>query len=63
MAAKVALDVRPAHLPVVRVKVLKATPAVRDDDPRVRADQRLELLAIAVLGDLEERRARAGQGP
>ena len=43
--------------------MLVAVPAIRDDDPGVGADQRLELLAVAVLGDLEERRARGGQGP
>ena len=63
VAAKVALDVRPAHLAPVGIQVLIAEPAVRDDDPRIGADQRVELLAVAVLGDLEQRRARGGQGP
>ena len=43
--------------------MLKAVPAIRDDDPRIGTDQRLELLAVAMLGDLEERRARGSQGP
>ena len=41
----------------------KAVPAVRDHDPRIRADERVELLAVAVLGDLQERRLRGGRGP
>ena len=41
-----------------------AVPAVRDHDPWVAgADQRVELLAVAVLGDLQERRLRGGRGP
>jgi hypothetical protein len=63
VAAKVALDVRPAHLPLVGVQVLKPVPAIRDHDPRERADERLELLAIAALGDLQERRLSGGRGP
>ena len=63
MATKVALQVRPAHLALLGVKVLIAVPAVRDDDPRIRADQLAELLAVAVLGDLEDRGAGAGQRP
>ena len=41
-----------------------AVSAARDHDPRVaRADQRVELRAVAVLGDLEERRLGGGRGP
>ena len=40
-----------------------AVPAVGDHDSWVGADQRVELLAVAVLGDLKERRARRGRGP
>jgi hypothetical protein len=32
--------------------VLEAVRAVRDHESRVRADQRVELLAVAALGDL-----------
>ena len=64
VAAEVALEVRPAHLAPVGVEMAVAVPAVGDHDPRVRgADQRVELLAVAVLGDLQERRARGGRGP
>ena len=53
MAAEIAIDVRPAHLPLVRVAVLKAIPAIGDDDPGIPgAHERVELLAIAMLGDL-----------
>jgi hypothetical protein len=41
-----------------------AVPAVGDHDPRVgRPDQRVELLAVAIRGDLKERRIRRGGGP
>ena len=64
VAAEVALQVRPAHLPLVGVEMAVAVPAVRDHDPGVvGADQRVELLAVAVLGDLQERRLRGGRGP
>jgi hypothetical protein len=64
MAAEVTLQVRPAHLAASRVEVAVAVPAVRDHDPRVRcADQRVELLAVAVLGDLQEHGVRGGRGP
>jgi hypothetical protein len=64
VAAKVALDVRPAHLPALGIEVAEAVPAVRDHDPRVAgADQLVELLAVAVLGDLQEHRIRGGRGP
>jgi hypothetical protein len=52
VAAKGTLQVRPAHLPLVRVQVRKPVPTIRDHDPRERAEQRRELLAVAVLGDL-----------
>src|SRR3954465_8951153 len=42
----------------------EAVPAIRDHNPGVaRADERVELLAVAVLGDLKERRGRRGRGP
>src|SRR5437016_1233727 len=41
----------------------KAVPAVRDHDPLVGADERVELLAAAVTGDLQERRLRGGRVP
>jgi hypothetical protein len=63
VAAKIALNVRPAHLALVRVEVLEAVPAVRDHDPRIGADERVELLAVAVFGDLQERRLGRGRGP
>jgi hypothetical protein len=64
VAAEVALQVRPAHLPLVGVEMAVAVPAVRDHDPWIGgADQRVELLAVAVLGDLQERRLRGGRGP
>ena len=41
-----------------------AVPAIGDHDPRVRgADQRVEHLAVAVLGDLQEHRAGGVRGP
>ncbi len=52
VAAEVALEMRPAHLALVGVKVLEAVPAVGDHDPGIGADERVELLAVAVLGDL-----------
>jgi hypothetical protein len=55
--------VRPAHLAPVRIQVLKATPAIRDHDPGIGADERVELLAVAVLGDLQERRLGGDRGP
>lgn len=63
MAAEVAFEVRPAHLPESGVQMAVAVPAVRDHDPGIRADQRVELRAVAVLGDLKERRGRSGRGP
>ena len=63
MAAEIALEVRPAHLALVGVEMAVAVPAVGDHDPWVGADQRVELLAVAVLGDLEERRVQGGRGP
>ena len=64
VAAKVPLEVRPAHLALVGVEMAVAVPAVRDHDPGVAgADQRVELLAVAVLGDLQERGLRGGRGP
>jgi hypothetical protein len=45
-------------LALVRIQVLKAVPAIGDDNPGVGADERLELLTVAVLGDLKERRVR-----
>jgi hypothetical protein len=39
-------------LALVWVAVLEAVPAVRDHDLRIGADERVELLAVAVLGDL-----------
>jgi hypothetical protein len=50
-------------LAAVGIEVLKADPAIRDHDPGIGADQRLELLAVAVAGDLEECRARGAQRP
>ena len=64
VAAKVALQMRPAHLPAVGVQAAVAVPAVRDHDPRIGgADQRGELLAVAVLGDLQKRHRGSGRGP
>jgi hypothetical protein len=63
VTAKVALQMRSADLPRAGVQVLVAEPSVRDDNPRAGADQLVELLAVAVLGDLEDRRAGAGRGP
>ena len=63
VATKVALQMRPADLPPVRIEMLVAGPAVGDDDPRERADQLVELLAVAVLGDLKQRRVCGGRGP
>ena len=64
VAAEVALQVRPAHLALVGVEMAVAVPAVGDHDPGIAgADQRVELLAVAVLGDLQERRLRGGRGP
>jgi putative component of toxin-antitoxin plasmid stabilization module len=50
-------------LALVGIEMAKAVPAVRDHDPRIRTDERVELLAVAVLGDLQERRLRGGRGP
>ena len=64
VAAEVALEVRPAHLALVGVEMAVAVPAVGDHDPWVAgADQRVELLAVAMRGDLEERRLGRGRGP
>src|SRR5271165_6786251 len=57
VAAEVALEMRPADLSAVGVEVLVARPAVRDHDPGERADQLVELIAVAALGDLEDRRS------
>src|SRR5581483_1065532 len=44
--------------------MLEADPAIGDDDPGVSgADERVELLAVAVLGNLKERRPGGGRGP
>jgi len=64
VAAEVALQVRPAHLALVGVEMAVAVPTVRNDDPGIRgADERVEPLAVAVLGDLQERGARCRGGP
>ena len=64
VAAEVTLQVRPPHLALVGIEMAEAVPAVRDHDPGVaRADQRVELLAVAMLGDLKERGGRGGRGP
>ena len=63
VAAKVALQVRPADLPAIGIEVLIAGPAVGDDDPGERADQLVDLLAVAVLGDLNDRRLLGGHRP
>src|SRR3954463_12221029 len=63
MAAEVALQMRPADLPRAGVQVLVSGPAVGDDDPWIRADQRVELLTVAVLGDPEQRGLGGGQRP
>src|ERR1700758_5280563 len=64
VAAEVALNVRPAHLALAGVKVLVAVPAIGAHDPGVPGtDERVELLAVAMLGDLQERRPRGGRGP
>src|SRR5918999_882857 len=63
VAAEVALHVRPAGLSAIGAEVLVAGPAVGDHDPLEGADQRVELLAIAVLGDLKDRSIRGGHRP
>ena len=64
VAAEVALQMRPAHLPLVGVEMAVAVPAVRDHDPGVAgADEGVELLAVAVLGDLQERGLGGARGP
>ncbi len=63
MAAEVALEVRPAHLALVGVEMAVAVPAIGDHDPWVGADQRVELLVVAVLGDLHKHPAGGGRGP
>ena len=64
MAAEITFEVRPAHLAAVGVEMAVAIPAVRDHDPRIRgADERVELLTVAVRGDHKERRIRGGRGP
>ena len=64
VTAEITLEVRPAHLALVGVEMAVAVPAVGDHDPRVAgADQRVELLAVAVLGDLQEHRLGGGRGP
>src|SRR5438445_3267264 len=61
---EVAVDVRPARLPSGGVEMAVSVAAVRDHDPRIGgADQRGELLAVAVLGDLHEHGAWRGCGP
>jgi len=44
VAAKVALQMRPAHLPPVGIEMAVAVPAVRDHDPVIGADECVELL-------------------
>ena len=52
------------HPPFPAQVILNAVPAVRDHDPGVPgADQSVEPLAVAVLGDLQERRLWGGRGP
>src|SRR3954451_19745450 len=63
VAAEVALQMRPAHLALVWIEMAVAVPAVRDHDPGISADERVELLAVAVLGDLQEHRVGGGRGP
>ena len=49
---------------LVGVQMAVAVPAVRDHDPGIcGADERVELLAVAVLGDHKDRRAWRGGGP
>ncbi len=63
VATEVAFDVRLAHLPPIGLQVLEADPTITDHDPGVGADQGLELLAVAVLGDRKEGRPRGAQSP
>ena len=64
VAAKITLEMRPAHLPSGGVEMAVAVPAVRDHDPGVpRANQRLELFAVAMLGNLKERGASSARSP
>ncbi len=64
VATEVTLEMRPAHLALVGVEMAVACPATRDDDPRILgADQRVELVAVAVLGDHEEGGIGRGRGP
>src|SRR6516164_8846720 len=64
VAAEISRDMRPARLAPAGIEMAVSVPAVRDHDPWVAgADQRVELLAVAVLGDLKEHGARGGRGP
>ena len=63
VATEVALQMRPTDLPPFGPQVLVTRPAIRDDDPAVVADQLVELLAVAVLGDLEDRCSRGAHAP
>jgi hypothetical protein len=64
VAVEVALDMRPARLASGGVEMAVSVPAVRDHDPGVAGgDQGVELLAVAVLGDLQEHGARSRRGP
>src|SRR5215210_5011623 len=53
----------PAGLAAVGVEMVIGPPAVRADDPPVAADQLAEAVAVAVLGDPEDRRFGRGRGP
>jgi len=59
VAAEVAPRMWPAHLAVVEIEMAVAVPAVGGHDPRERAEERREPLAIAMLGHLN---APSGQG-
>jgi hypothetical protein len=64
VTTKITLHMRPTGLAANGIEMVVAVPAVRDHDPRVAGPaKRVELVAVAVLGDLQEHRIRGGRGP
>jgi hypothetical protein len=64
VTAKVAIDVLPADLTAVGVKVVLGPPAIRAGDPfEVLADQLFQTVAMAVLSDPEDRRLGRRRSP
>ena len=63
VTTEIALKVRPAHLSASRVAMAVPVRTIGHNDAGIRPDERVELLSVAVLSDLQEHRLPGGRGP